>query len=169
DIKPAELTASINRSSFDWISSNVKYNDSTAVKRFSKEKNNKATPIPVTKILSFKDADGTTVKIGLFGLTIVTSGPNRYEAYEDYYQSAGNAIKELKGKCDFIVAVTHLEIGMDKILAQKFPEIKLIIGGHEHVNSYNTVGETIIAKADANAKSAYIHSLLYNTGSKKLS
>ncbi|HMK26340.1 MAG TPA: bifunctional metallophosphatase/5'-nucleotidase [Chitinophagaceae bacterium] len=169
DIKPAELTASINQSDFDWISSNVKYNDSTTVKRFSKTKNNKTTPIPITKILSFKDGDGTTVKIGLFGLTIVTSGPNRYEAYEDYYMAAGNAIKELKGKCDLIVAVTHLEIGMDKILAQRFPEIKLIIGGHEHVNSYTTIGKTIIAKADANAKTAYIHSLLYNTVSKKLS
>jgi 2',3'-cyclic-nucleotide 2'-phosphodiesterase (5'-nucleotidase family) len=58
---------------------------------------------------------------------------------------------------------------MDKILARKFPEIKLITGGHEHVNSYDTIGNTIIAKADANAKSAYIHSLFYNTRSKKFS
>jgi 2',3'-cyclic-nucleotide 2'-phosphodiesterase (5'-nucleotidase family) len=169
DIKPAELTSSINQSSFDWISSNVKYNDSTGVIRFSKEKNNKTTPIPVTKIILFKDEDGTMVKIGLFGLTIVTTGNKRLEAYEDYYIAAGNAIKELKGKCDFIVAVTHLELGMDKILAKKFPEIKLIAGGHEHINSYDTVGKTIIAKADANAKSAYIHSLFYNTRLKKLS
>ena len=168
DIKPAELSSAINLSSFDWISSNVKYNDSTAVKRFSKEKNNQTVPIPVTKIISFKDGDGTRVKIGLFGLTIETTGNKRTEAYEDYYISAGNAIKELKGKCDFIVAVTHLSLSMDKILAGKFPEIKLITGGHEHVNTYDTVGKTIIAKADANAKSAYIHSLFYNTRLKKL-
>jgi 2',3'-cyclic-nucleotide 2'-phosphodiesterase (5'-nucleotidase family) len=168
DIKQSELTASINQSSFDWISSNVKYNDSTGVIRFSKEKNNQKIPIPVTKIISFKDGDGTQVKIGLFGLTIETTGNKRIEAYEDYYIAAGNAIKELKGKCDFIVAVTHLELRSDTILARKFPEIKLIIGGHEHVNSYNTIGKTIIAKADANAKSAYIHSLFYNTLSKKL-
>ncbi len=169
DIKPAELSSSINQSSFDWISSNVKYNDSTIVKRFGKEKNNQTTLIPVTKIISFKDGDGTQVKIGMFGLTIVTTGNKRLEAYEDYYIAAGKAIKELKGKCDFIVAITHLSLSMDKILAGKFPEIKLITGGHEHVNSYDTVGNTIIAKADANAKSAYIHSLFYNTRSKQLS
>ena len=168
DIKPAELASSINLSSFDWISSNVKYNDSSAVKRFSKQKNNQTTPVPVTKIISFKDGDGTRVKIGLFGLTIATAGNKRTEAYEDYYIAAGNAIKELKGKCDFIVAVTHLSLSMDKILAAKFPEIKLITGGHEHVNSYDTVGKTIIAKADANAKTAYIHLLFYNTRLKKL-
>ena len=169
DIKPAELTSSINQSNFDWISSNVKYNDSTSGKRFSKEKNGEKIPIPVTKIISFKDEDGTTLKIGLFGLTILTPGSNRLEAYEDYYMAAESAIKELKGKCNFIVAVTHLELRMDKILAQKFPEIKLIIGGHEHINSYDTIGKTIIAKADANAKTAYIHSLFYNSKSKKLS
>jgi 2',3'-cyclic-nucleotide 2'-phosphodiesterase (5'-nucleotidase family) len=32
DIKPAELQASIDKSTFDWVSSNVKINDSTSVK-----------------------------------------------------------------------------------------------------------------------------------------
>jgi 5'-nucleotidase/UDP-sugar diphosphatase len=74
----------------------------------------------------------------------------------------------LKGKCDFIVAVTHLDIGIDRELAKRFPEIKLIIGGHEHINSYDRVGNTIIAKADANVKSVYIHALNYDVHTKTL-
>ena len=169
DISPAELNAAIDRSSFDWVSSNVKLNDSTAaIKRFSKTKNNKTEPIPVTRLIPFKDADGTQVKIGVFGLTIATPGTKRSEAYEDYYTAAAKAINELKNKCDFIIAVTHLDIAIDKELARRFPEIQLIIGGHEHINSYDKVGNTIIAKADANVKSVYIHSLDYDIRAKKL-
>ncbi|MGH2553836.1 MAG: metallophosphoesterase, partial [Chitinophagaceae bacterium] len=163
DIKPTELASSINQSAFEWISSNVKYNDSTVVKRFSKEKNNLASPIPVTKIISFKDEDGTELKIGLLGLTIETTGANRLEAYEDNYLAAQKAIKKLNGHCDIIIAVTHLTLDMDKQLAQRFPQIKLILGGHEHINSYDKVGKTIIAKADANAKTVYVHSLSFDT------
>lgn len=168
DISPAELQTDIDKSSFDWISTNVKLNDSTVTKRFYKIRNKKQEPIAERKIISFKDADGTQVKIGVFGLTITTPGANRFEAYGDYYASAQKAINELKGKCDFIVAVTHLSIDIDKELARRFPEIKLITGGHEHINSYNKIGNTIIAKADANVKSVYIHILDYNRQSKKL-
>ena len=57
---------------------------------------------------------------------------------------------------------------MDKILAQRFPQIKLIIGGHEHINSFDRVGNTVIAKADANIKTVYIHSLSYDVRTENL-
>ncbi len=168
DISANELSEAINRSSFEWVSSNVRHNDSSGLRRYSKLKNGKNVSIPEYRVLSFKDAKGNSVKIGVFGLTLETPGKKRNEAYDDYYLSADKAIKALKGKCDFIVALTHLEIGMDRELARRFPEIKLILGGHEHINSYERSGKTIIAKADANARTAYIHSLKYDTRRKTL-
>jgi 2',3'-cyclic-nucleotide 2'-phosphodiesterase (5'-nucleotidase family) len=172
DISPNELTTPINQSSFDWISSNVKIKDPAGAKPFTKTVNHKQEPVPATKIISFRDKDGTRVNIGLFALTIKTEETDpqkpRYEMYEDYFAAAQKAIEELRGKCHFIIAVTHLSIRTDKELARRFPEIKLIIGGHEHINSYDTVGHTIIAKADANVRSVYIHELNYEVKTKAL-
>jgi 5'-nucleotidase len=36
------------------------------------------------------------------------------------------------------------------------------MGGHEHNNMYHKVGETFIAKADANARTIYIHKLIFS-------
>jgi len=169
DVKPPQLFEAINKSAFDWVSSNVEYYDSAAksFKKFSKKKNSGTVPIPASRVILFKDEDGTEVRIGIIGLTIETL-TNKFEHYEDYYEAAEKAINELEGKCDFIVALTHLDLAMDKVLAQRFPVIKLIIGGHEHINSRDRIGETIITKADANAKTVYIHYLAYNKKNKTL-
>ena len=42
------------------------------------------------------------------------------------------------------------------------------MGGHEHNNMLIPSGNAIIAKADANAKTVYIHTLTYNTKTKDL-
>jgi len=49
------------------------------------------------------------------------------------------------------------------------PKVPLIIGGHEHYNMYlnaSTGGK--VAKADANARTAYLHQITYNTYTKKV-
>jgi 2',3'-cyclic-nucleotide 2'-phosphodiesterase (5'-nucleotidase family) len=40
------------------------------------------------------------------------------------------------------------------------------MGGHEHTNNMEKVGSTIIAKADANAKTVYVHSLIFDIHNK---
>jgi 2',3'-cyclic-nucleotide 2'-phosphodiesterase (5'-nucleotidase family) len=94
----------------------------------------------------------------VFGICINTP-TTPYVTYEDYASAAGRVIGELKGRTDFIVAITHLSISDDRKLAAQFPEIRLILGGHEHTHSYDTVGRVLIAKADANARTVYIHQL----------
>ena len=168
DIPESELINRINESRFDWISSNVLHiskADTTAfikIDRFTEES------IPKQKILQFKDTDGTIVRIGVLGICI-NSNPKKYLKYEDYAWSTRRSIEALKQHCDFIIAVTHLPIEDDRALAAKFPEISLILGGHEHVHSYDTIGNCRIAKADANAKTVYIHQLLYDKTTKQLS
>ena len=41
-----------------------------------------------------------------------------------------------------------------------------MMGGHDHNNMFHKVGKVSVAKADANAKTVYIHTLRYNTKTK---
>ncbi len=56
----------------------------------------------------------------------------------------------------FVVGLTHQEIGEDEWLAREFGDrIDWIVGGHEHVMQLRKVGATTITKADADAKTAF--------------
>lgn len=123
--------------------------------------------IPQHKIVTVVDESGRQLRIGLFGLTIDDN-----EAEYVTYMSPIDAAKQqidlfLQDEVDIIVAITHLSIGQDVQLAQTYPEIDLIIGGHEHENMFVEVqhGEkkVPIFRADANAVSAYVHHLTYHT------
>jgi len=66
-------------------------------------------------------------------------------------------VKTLESSCDVVLGLTHQSIEEDKELAALIPQVPLIMGGHEHVNMKHEVGPVTITKADANAKSAYVH------------
>jgi 2',3'-cyclic-nucleotide 2'-phosphodiesterase (5'-nucleotidase family) len=51
-----------------------------------------------------------------------------------------------------LVAVTHLAFATDRALIEKFPEIDLIIGGHEHYPITSTENRTLISKAGSDGK-----------------
>jgi len=51
-----------------------------------------------------------------------------------------------------IVAVTHLAFATDRALVERFPEIDLIIGGHEHYLITAAVNRSFISKAGSDAK-----------------
>jgi 5'-nucleotidase len=55
-------------------------------------------------------------------------------------------------------------------IAKSVPELDLIIGGHDHENMLFRSGEnyTPIAKADANAKTVFVHRLTYNPETQAL-
>ncbi len=53
---------------------------------------------------------------------------------------------------DVIVALTHLTFAEDRALAERFPEIDLIVGGHEHFPITATENRTLISKAGSDAK-----------------
>jgi 5'-nucleotidase len=79
-------------------------------------------------------------------------------------------VQTLRDKVDILIAVTHLQLEDDIKLAQTIPGIDLVLGGHEHENVqvWRGVNFTPILKADANARSAYIHDLTYDTETRKL-
>jgi 2',3'-cyclic-nucleotide 2'-phosphodiesterase (5'-nucleotidase family) len=75
------------------------------------------------------------IKIGVFGLTAMLTADYPQAAslqLVDPILTAKNIVAELKDKCDFIIALTHIGYPPDLELAAKVPGIDVIIGGHSH-------------------------------------
>ena len=157
DIKEAELQSRMNESAFDWISSNSFHKQGDKIAAF--EKNN--IPVPASWIRTYTDADGTSVKIGYIGLNIPFT-KNTYVTYTDPLEAAKKLYAQLKDSVDAVIAITHQAIEDDEILAKELPGLALIIGGHEHDQRFEKIGNIYITKALANAKSAYILKMSFN-------
>ncbi len=143
----------LQESRFRWVSSNV-----------SNSKGQPFTGVPRSLILNVKGDRGAIVRVGLIGVTLGSNQP-QYVSYTDPIATAKQQVQALKGKVDIIVAITHLAIESDRQLAETVPEIDIILGGHEHENIQQWRGRdfTPIFKADANARTVYVHQLSYDT------
>ncbi len=165
DIKENELQDRINESTFQWIASNTFHKTSSGILPFEKTTSSGKESFPETYILDVQDADGTKAKIGIIGLTLPFNKAI-YVSYTDELQVAEKLYNELKLTCDAVIAITHLAIDQDLILAEKLPGLSLIMGGHEHDMQFKKVGNLFITKAHANAKSAYVNSLTIDKKNK---
>lgn len=167
DLKEKVLQTRINESNFPWISGNILNKKNDSVFPFYKQIEDYKEEIKGSYIKEFSDADGTTIKVGFLSVCI-PSNPKKYVVYSDMYDAIKRDYLNLKNKVDIVIGLTHVKIEQDRKIAQMLSDIPLIMGGHEHTNHLETVGNVRIAKADANAKSAYIHRINYNKRSKKI-
>ncbi len=154
DLDPGLLLGRIAQSDFAWVSSNTRYlsGGNSSGEPFSKRLAN-------VHDLLVKEIDG--VKIGLFGITLDVQKPP-YTAYDYAPESRraliGNAIADLKKEgATVIIALTHQNFDQDQWLAHEFPDVNLIVGGHEHFYLEKQIGNTWITKADADCKTAIVH------------
>jgi len=162
----ADLQARLDESNFTWLAGNARLKGTTWTQQFFKNKPGGGTDIcPDNKVISFKDADGTMINIGLFGV-LVNNGKKPWVEYSDWAEAAKKNFAELKPKCDVVLALTHLSIEEDKALAGMLPEVPLVLGGHDHDNMRVPVGPSVVTKADANAKTVYIHTIRYDKRKK---
>jgi 2',3'-cyclic-nucleotide 2'-phosphodiesterase (5'-nucleotidase family) len=160
DVKPEVLQERINESKFEWFSSNIRQPSVEGPVPFVKfPSNRKVLPFPDYEIIRRSLSSGKDIRIGIISLTL-----NRvsWAFYKDEYESALSVYNKIKDSVDFVIAMTHLSIQEDKELAARLPQLKLIMGGHEHNNMYEKVGDVIITKADANARTVYIHSITFD-------
>ncbi len=151
DLKKKPFYDRLEESNFTWISSNCL------------TENGKAFPgVIADKIIDIKG-----VKVGIFGVTLPKNKTD-YVTYKDPFEIAQQKVAELRPEVDILIALTHLNKDDDIRLAEKFPEIDLILGGHEHENMqlWRGKGFTPVFKADANARTVYIHDLSYNKNDK---
>jgi 5'-nucleotidase len=158
DLKEQPFLQRLSESRFTWIASNAF------------DRNRKAFPnVNENVVFTITNASNQQARIGLFGVTI-TKNQADYVTYVDPLAAAKKQVQALRDKVDILIAITHLTLAEDIDLAQALPEIDLILGGHEHENMQVWRGSdfTPILKADANARSAYIHNLTYDTETRRL-
>lgn len=168
DLKEEELLQRLQESAFQWVSSNVEHKRGDSLIPFVSNSGTSARPVPKTLLLNATDRDGTSIKIGILGLTLPSNKVD-FATYTDVYAAATTTSQALAQQADFIVAITHLDLEDDLAVSKQNQGIRLIMGGHEHTHSYDTVGKSFVAKADANAKTVYVHTLTYNKKTRQLS
>lgn len=97
------------------------------------------------------------IRVGFIGLCVTTAlqgreGLTRLRAI-DPLEAAATELQALKKEgVQAIVALTHLTYEEDRALAERFPEIDVIIGGHEHFPITTVVNRTLISKAGTEGK-----------------
>jgi 2',3'-cyclic-nucleotide 2'-phosphodiesterase (5'-nucleotidase family) len=94
--------------------------------------------------------------IGLFGLltpeTARLSSPGPTVTFTPLVPTAQTAVAALRqAGADVIIALTHLSMAEDRVLAQQVPGISVILGGHDHEPITWYEGETLIFKAGSDA------------------
>jgi 5'-nucleotidase/UDP-sugar diphosphatase len=152
DLKEKQFYKRMDEAKFTWISSNVfdaNHQPYAGVKK--------------NLVIPFKDEkSGKTFRVGIFGLTLDVNKP-AYVSYTDPKKTAGEQLKQLAEKSDFQIALTHQSRSDDEVLLQTYPQIDLLLGGHEHINYQRWRGNfTPLLKGDANVRSVYIVDLYFD-------
>lgn len=155
DLNEDQFRQRMQEAQFIWVSSNV----------FDKE-GESFDSVKTSLIVPFTDdKTGQTFNVGIFGLTLDANKAG-YVRYGDPFAAAGEQIAQLKQadqKADFIIALTHQAISDDASLLQAYPQIGLLLGGHEHVNYQYWRGDFVpLLKADANVRSVYVIDLYFD-------
>ena len=148
---PATLTQRVEESKFRWVIANMQLRQGNKTVSFSKDGAN----FPTSLVL-----DNGKVHVGIFGICIPVD--KDYVQVTDPFDAARREYEDLKNRCDAVVALTHLNVADDRRMAEQIPGLTLIMGGHDHDHMQLKVGNVAIAKADANAKTVYIHRLHFD-------
>ena len=167
DIPKKDLQKRMDESNFPWISSNVFNKTADSIKQFYQELSGVKRLIKGSFIKEIFDEDGTKIKVGFISVCI-PSNPKDYVLYNDMFIAIVKEYESIKNKVDIVIGLTHVKIEHDREIAKLLPNIPLIMGGHEHTNKNEMIGNVRITKADANAKTTYIHSINYDKKNKNI-
>lgn len=163
DIKDAALLEKrVAQSDFAWTVCNATFVGENGGSRpfMQGEK-----PVPPYVVHTINGPGGQSLKLGLLGV-LLPFNQISYVKYSDVNESFRRTLADLQPVSDLQMAITHNNLDEDIELAEAVPGLPLFMGGHEHANLSRYVGNTIITKADANAKTVYIHRVRYDPTSK---
>jgi 5'-nucleotidase / UDP-sugar diphosphatase len=113
---------------------------------------------PGLKPYVIKDFQG--LKIALIGVvtpdTPVSTHPRNVVGLKflSPEETVARYLKEVQGKADLVVVLSHLGFQADRLLAQKVPGIDIIVGGHSHTKILQpeVIGHTLVVQAWEHAK-----------------
>lgn len=148
DIREAEFRARLGESRFGHITGNV--TDSAG----------RAFPNTVPRAIVTLQTSGGPVRLGLVGVTI-DANLQPWVRYTDPVAALRRDITALRDSVDLLVALTHQGLAEDQRVVELFPELDLLVGGHEHENYLLRRGPrfTPIVKADANVRTVALITL----------
>jgi 5'-nucleotidase len=120
-------------------------------------------------LLPVADETGATMTLGLVG-NLLPSNPKEWVRYEEPLAALAEEVAAMDDSADVVVALTHLAFEDDARVAAEVPAVDLVLGGHEHENvrAYRGADLTPVLKADANARTVYVHRLRYDTLTREL-
>jgi len=162
---PDLLQKRIHQSAFQYMSCNVMRVKDGKVAPFTQMVNGAEEAIPPYVIHEFKSSTGGITKVAIIGV-VLPFNKQDYLQYLPLTESFRMAYEAAQQEADLVLALTHLNMEDDIELAKDVPGIPLFLGGHEHVNLNHYIEETIITKADANAKTAYVHHFTFDPKTK---
>jgi 5'-nucleotidase/UDP-sugar diphosphatase len=157
DLKENQLLDRLAESRFRWTSANV-----------TRASGGPFPGVSPHAVLTARGPGGG-VRIGVVSVTLA-SNPVAFASYADPLDSFRREVEALRGQVDVVVGLTHLDFAEDQALAEGVPGVDLILGGHEHENvrAFRGADFTPILKADANARTVYVHHLRYDTSRRSL-
>jgi 5'-nucleotidase len=144
DFGPDVLRERMRESRWQWVVSNIVDEDSGQ---------------PIGGAAPYLVRQYGSLKVGYLGLCIIgdeiSRDKRRGVTLTDPFEAARKYIPLLQQEgVNAIVALTHLDYADDRKLAEMFPAIDVIIGGHEHAPITTVVNRTLISKAGADSRFA---------------
>eukprot|EP00903_Cladosiphon_okamuranus_P000279 g279.t1 len=162
DLKTGELVEKrLDQSEFEYMSVNAQFVEPDQTKRAFRQNGKDVPPYSIYEM----NANDRTYKLAIVGVVLPFTKQD-YLAYKDVESSFREGVIQARAEADIVIGLTHLNVDQDEALAAAVPGLPLFIGGHEHHHLSRYVGETAITKADANAKTVYVHYITYYPGSK---
>jgi len=157
DLNEQDLLTRMNESNFSWIATNIISQNG---------------PLPFGSSISHKFLYIKSIRVLIIGLTTdrITSDYVRIVNQSSVVPFVRLYLKQFPSDSyDLLVAITHFSVSIDIELAEKIPQIDLILGGHDHKNVYFVRGMnfTPIYKADANVFTVYILRFVFNLQTKQ--
>jgi 2',3'-cyclic-nucleotide 2'-phosphodiesterase (5'-nucleotidase family) len=152
----AILAARVSQAQFTWLGSNLRFASAP----------DGLPLIGGTNLIDSKVVRVGGVSVGLFGLTTNISAPEYMLRIDEPIEVARSLTRLLRAQgAEVVIAVTHLPLSEDKRILQELGKHgpDLIIGGHEHTRQVAEVGGRIVIKADADAISASLVEVGFNT------
>ena len=142
DFGPELLRQRMRQAKWQWVVSNVLDSD---------------TGEPIGGAAAYLVREFGDLRVGFIGLCLTGEEISRERrdgvTFIDPFEAAETYVTKLTEEgVDLIVAITHLDYSYDVALARRFPQIGLILGGHEHFPITSQVGGALITKPGSDAR-----------------
>ena len=110
-----------------------------------------------------------SIRVGLVS-TVLPSTQKDYVRYDDVMEALAEDAHEIDARSEVLIGLTHLAFAEDAQAASTIPELDLVLGGHEHENirAYRGPDLTPVMKADANARTVYVHDVRLDRASGEM-